>query len=69
MERSSVKSGDVILVAGPGTIGIMMVQVAKAMGATVIVSSVEKDKERLALAKKLGVDHSVQVDTKDLKKN
>jgi L-iditol 2-dehydrogenase len=67
MERSSVKSGDVILVAGPGTIGIMVVQVAKAMGATVIVSGVEKDKERLALAEKLGADHSVQVDTTDVK--
>jgi L-iditol 2-dehydrogenase len=66
MERSSLKPGDITLVAGPGTIGNMIAQVAKAAGATVIVSGIAKDKERLLLAERLGIDYIVQSDKEDL---
>lgn len=66
MERSSIQDGDIVLVTGPGTIGIMVAEVAKAMGATVIITGIEKDKERLELAQTVGVEYCVQVDHEDL---
>lgn len=68
MERSTLKPEDIALVTGPGTIGIMVAQVIKALGATVIISGLEKDKERLLTAVKIGVDYSVQADKEDLHK-
>ncbi|MFC1799259.1 zinc-binding dehydrogenase, partial [Thermodesulfobacteriota bacterium] len=52
--------GDTVVVLGPGSIGLMCVQCAKAMGAgTVILTGTRED--RLALGKMLGADHTVNV--------
>lgn len=51
--------GNTVLVTGPGSIGMMAAQVAKAYGAVVVLSGTAADSERLALAKTLGVDHVV----------
>ena len=56
MEKTSVKEGDVVLVIGPGPIGLLTAQVAKANGAKVIVVGITKDKPRLDLAKEIGMD-------------
>ncbi len=56
IEQSKIKAGDVAIVSGPGTIGLLTLQVAKLAGAFVIVSGTSVDKDRLALAKKLGAD-------------
>jgi len=60
IEKSSVKGGDVVVVSGPGTIGQLTAQIAKIMGAYVIVSGLPSDKERLELAKELGADDIAQ---------
>lgn len=65
MEKTSVKEGDVVLVIGPGPIGLLLSQVAKANGAKVILSGITKDMPRLNLAKEIGID--IIVDT--LKEN
>lgn len=62
-----IVAGDVVLVSGPGAIGITAMQVAKAHGATVVVSGAEPDKERLEMATRLGADHTVNVQREDLK--
>lgn len=67
MELANIKAGDVVLVSGPGAIGLMALQVAKAEGATVVVSGTNSGKfDRLALAKSLGADYTVNARTEDL---
>jgi len=59
---------DVVLVTGPGAIGIMAMQVAKAHGAKVIISGTNADAPRLALAKELGADFAVNIEKENLDK-
>ena len=56
MESTDINTGDVVLVTGPGAIGLLAVQIAKAQGATVIVSGTAQDTERLQLAAEFGAD-------------
>ncbi len=66
MERSSVEPGKTALVTGPGPIGLLVLQVAKAVGTTVVISGTQGDEERLKLANRMGADHCVQIDQQDL---
>jgi len=59
VERCTVKAGDTVLVSGPGTIGLLAVQLAKLQGAFVIAAGIPEDQDRLILAKKLGADIAV----------
>lgn len=61
-----IESGDVVLVSGPGAVGMMAAQVAKSFGAKIIISGITQDKTRLELALKLGVDIAVNVQEEDL---
>ncbi len=56
LEKSRIHAGDVVLVAGPGVIGLLCMQLAKLCGAFVIVTGTPVDAERLKLAKSLGAD-------------
>lgn len=58
-EKLDVKPGDVAVVSGPGTIGLFTLQALKSRGATVIVSGLPSDKERLDKALELGADAAV----------
>ncbi|MHB1417852.1 MAG: zinc-dependent alcohol dehydrogenase [Chloroflexota bacterium] len=49
-------AGDSVLVIGPGAIGLLAMQVAKATGAHVSILGTPSDEARLRLATKLGVD-------------
>lgn len=61
----TVAAGDLAVIAGPGTIGLLTLQVVKAAGATVIVLGTNSDEQRLVLAKKLGADHAVNIEQRD----
>jgi L-iditol 2-dehydrogenase len=65
-DLANVESTDVVLVSGPGPIGIMTALVAKSQGAYVILSGTTIDKDRLKLAKSLGVDYTVNIEKQDL---
>ena len=54
---SGTSSGDVVVVLGTGGVSIFALQFAKALGATVIVTS--SSDEKLAHAKELGADHGI----------
>ncbi|MCG8485739.1 MAG: alcohol dehydrogenase catalytic domain-containing protein [Clostridia bacterium] len=56
IEKSVVKAGNVVVVSGPGAIGQLTAQIAKAHGAYVMVTGLKSDIERLKLAKELGAD-------------
>lgn len=61
IELTDITVGDVVLVVGPGAIGLATTQVAKSQGATVIVSGTSVDGERLKMAKDLGADYTINV--------
>ena len=66
IERTTVHAGDLVLVAGPGAVGLLTMLVAKLEGARVIVAGVAKDRTRLTLAEELGADVVVDSSTEDL---
>ena len=66
-ERSCMQAGDWILVTGPGPIGLLVLQVARAAGGRVIVTGTAQDSDRLRLAEKLGAAAAVQIDLVDLR--
>jgi L-iditol 2-dehydrogenase len=59
LDPSAVQAGDDVLVTGPGAIGLIAAQVARAAGGRVIVRGTERDGPRLALAGVLGFETSV----------
>lgn len=61
----TVTPGDVAVIAGPGAIGLLTLQVAKAAGAIAVVLGTDADERRLALAQALGADHVVNVQRED----
>ncbi len=63
LEKAVVRPTDVVVVTGPGSIGLLASQVAVACGATVLLAGTSIDEGRLALAKELGVQHTVNVET------
>ncbi len=64
----TVSPGDVAVIAGPGAIGLLTLQVVKAAGAKVIVLGTDRDVHRLALARDLGADYTLNVQKDDSKK-
>lgn len=69
MLREPVRPGDVVVVQGCGTIGLMAAMVAKAAGAArVVVSGMESDTAtRFPVAREVGVDRIVNVENEDLR--
>jgi NADPH2:quinone reductase len=62
--RAQLKAGETIFVhGGTGGVGAMVVQMAKAAGATVIATA--GSPEKAALCKKLGADHVIEYKTQD----
>lgn len=59
--EGALKAGDTVLVLGTGGVSIFALQMAKSMGATVIVTSSSDDK--LARARSLGADHTINYRT------
>lgn len=53
--NSNVSPGDRVLIIGPGTIGILCGAIAGICGAEVAILGLEKDKERLLIAKKYNI--------------
>lgn len=61
----TVAPGDVAVIAGPGAIGLLTLQVVKAAGATTVVLGTDADARRLSLAQDLGADYVVNVQQDD----
>ncbi|HEU0205910.1 MAG TPA: alcohol dehydrogenase catalytic domain-containing protein [Pseudolysinimonas sp.] len=55
-----VNPGDRVLVTGPGAMGQLAAQVARAQGGDVILAGLSKDADRLAVAESLGIRTSTQ---------
>jgi L-iditol 2-dehydrogenase len=56
LDPPAIRPGDEVLVIGPGAIGLIAAQVARACGGRVTVRGTERDGPRLALARELGFE-------------
>ena len=66
VEIPSTGPGDTVLVLGPGQRGLASVIAARAVGArTIIVTGLTRDAKKLALARELGADHTIDVEQED----
>lgn len=66
VERGQYQPGDTVLINGAaGGVGIATIQVAKALGATVVASVSSEAKAKLA--KEMGADHVVRTDVPNLR--
>jgi L-iditol 2-dehydrogenase len=63
LERGTLEVGDFVVVLGPGPIGLLSAQVAKAGGAreVMIVGAPADESLRLATARNLGIEHVVNL--------
>ena len=66
LERGEVRAGEVAVVLGPGAMGLLAAQVARAAGATVVVAGLSGDAGRLALAREFAMPHVVNIEAEDL---
>lgn len=66
IQNSRVRAGDTVMVEGPGPIGLLTAQIARAQGGEVVVSGVGQDTDyRLPLAEELGFE-TINVAADDL---
>ncbi|MBD0347683.1 MAG: alcohol dehydrogenase catalytic domain-containing protein [Thermoleophilia bacterium] len=62
LEPDAVRPGDEVLVTGPGPVGLLAAQVARAAGGSVHVRGTARDERRLAAARTLGFETSTTAD-------
>ncbi len=62
-----IHTGDVVVIEGPGHMGMATIVAARAAGAkTIIVTGVARDLLRLERARHIGADHSIDVESEDV---
>jgi L-iditol 2-dehydrogenase len=61
LETSTVTPGDLAVIAGPGAIGLLTLQVVRAAGAHTIVLGTDVDEHRLQTARALGAEAALNV--------
>ena len=66
MELTEIVAGDLVIIFGPGAIGLLSMLLAKAAGGIVLVAGISKDADRLLLAEEMGADYTVDIETEDL---
>jgi L-iditol 2-dehydrogenase len=66
IEKNLLKLGDVVVIQGPGMIGLMALAVARLAGASkLVVLGAESDHLRLDIARKMGAHYTVNVERDD----
>lgn len=59
--RATLGPESLILIEGPGTIGLFVLQLCQLAGAKVMITGTDKDAERLNLARRLGAELAVNI--------
>ena len=65
-QHGRLQPGDYVVLTGPGTIGLLTLQLIKLFGCKVVVLGTAKDEERLAMAKELGADETMYVEDEQI---
>jgi L-iditol 2-dehydrogenase len=66
MEKASLKEDDLVVVLGPGPIGLFTAQVAMSAGAEVVIAGLDQDQGRLEKADELGISRTVNLQQEDI---
>jgi L-iditol 2-dehydrogenase len=66
LEMTPLSPSDLVLITGPGPIGLFCLQLAKAAGTVAVVCGTGQDAERLRLARELGADATIDVEAQDV---
>jgi len=66
LELTSISAGDVVVITGPGPIGLLCLQLVKAAGGYAVVCGTHQDAIRLELAGRMGADLAVNVEKQDV---
>lgn len=68
VEVAGTRPGDTVLILGPGQRGLASVVACRAAGAgTILVTGLEADRRKLELARRLGADHTIDVQNESAK--
>ncbi|MGH7789632.1 MAG: zinc-dependent alcohol dehydrogenase [Candidatus Binatia bacterium] len=66
VDLPALRTGETVLVLGPGQRGLASVVAARAAGAgTIIVTGLTRDAAKLAVARQLGADHVIDIEQED----
>lgn len=66
VSKANITWGDIVLVLGPGPIGLLVAQIVRAKGGRVVMTGLTQDAGRLHVAKeKFGIDYIVDVQKED----
>jgi L-iditol 2-dehydrogenase len=65
LDQTKVRAGDVVLVSGPGAMGLIASQAAAAEGGRVILTGATDDARRFEVARSLGIETTVDVFKED----
>jgi len=66
VKNTNIRSGDMVVVIGPGPIGILCIKVASMMGATDIIAvGTEGDDQRMEIAREFGATHTINSSKED----
>ena len=66
LEMTRIEPSDIVVVSGPGAIGLLMMQVVKAAGATLLLVGTDADEARLEVGRQLGADMVLNVQATDV---
>ena len=61
-----IMPGDIVVIYGPGAIGLLTLAHVKALNATAVVVGMEKDRKRLEVAEEIGADYILASDKCDI---
>jgi alcohol dehydrogenase/L-iditol 2-dehydrogenase len=65
--NARIRPGDLVVVIGPGPIGLLCATLARLCGAgRVVLAGVERDKARMEIGLRAGATHAVDVEEKDM---
>lgn len=66
-QQCNLKPGDFAVISGPGALGLLALQIVKLQGAKAMILGLDRDKQRLKVARDLGADWAASVDREDVK--
>ncbi|MEZ4729480.1 MAG: zinc-binding dehydrogenase [Caldilineaceae bacterium] len=66
VEKTTMKPGDLVVIQGPGPIGMMALQIVRLRGAgTIVMLGTDADEKRMEVAAELGAHYTVNIQRED----